>query len=153
MGGGYYYWQGRNTSGFDDTKPYAISGEVGGESSQAQPMSLKDLMMGGKNQMCTLKFASGGTGVEGTVYVTGGQVRGDFTTDSAAGKVGAHMIVKDEITYSWADTYNMGFKAPVDVTPAAAGNGGVDVNSKFDYTCQAWVVDQAKFELPKEVKF
>ncbi len=158
IGGGYYYWQNAKTNGFDASKPYAISGEVGGTASSTvasnvKEMSLKDLLASTKPQRCTLKVGTLGAGVDGVVYVSSGKIRGDFSSDSAVGKVGTHMIVRDGSTYSWVDGFKAGLKAPVEVSPRTAGGGGVDVNSKFNYDCGGWKVDNSVFTVPKEINF
>jgi hypothetical protein len=157
IGGGYYYWQNAKTNGFDASKPYAISGEVGGTASSTaasntKEMSLKDLLVSTKAQKCTLKVGTLGAGVDGVVYVSSGKIRGDFSSDSAVGKVGTHMIVRDGSTYSWVDGFKAGLKAPV-VAGTASKSGGVDVNAKFNYDCGTWSVDNSVFTLPKEITF
>ncbi|MDO8183475.1 MAG: hypothetical protein Q7T49_00620, partial [bacterium] len=126
--GGYYYWQSAGPSGFDATKPYAISGEFGGATSTPagswQSLSLKDLLDSGTAQKCAIKAGTTGAGVEGTIYVAAGQVRGDFSADSAVGKTGAHLVVKNGSTYSWVDGFKAGVKSPVTASSTTADGGG-----------------------------
>lgn len=157
IGGGYYYWQNAGPSGFDPTKPYAISSEFGGATSTSagdwQSLSLKDLLDSGTAQKCAIKVGTTGAGVEGTVYVAAGQVRGDFSADSAVGKTGTHLMIKNGSTYSWVDGFKTGLKSPVTASSTTAAGGGVDVNAKFDYHCALWAVDKTVFTLPTDITF
>ncbi len=164
IGGGYYYWQGSKTGGFDPSKPYAISGEMGGATSTsgavnaapqsaAGELSLKDLLSSSKAQKCTIKVGTVGAGVDGTVLVSSGKVRGDFSSDSAVGKVGTHMIVRDGSAYSWVDGLKAGLKAPVSTSGSGAVTGGVNLEAKFNYQCEPWKVDNSVFTLPSDITF
>ena len=122
-----------------------------------KPASLKDLLTKGVAQTCTYSSDSG----RGTVYVSGGKVRGDFdvTADGQTSK--SHMIVMDNTSYIWTDGQKAGFKTSFDAsaTPVAGANGstatksGFDPSSMADYKCGTWVVDSSMFALPSGVTF
>src|SRR3972149_11176461 len=61
------------------------------EESQAKG-SIKNLLAAGKNQTCTIKYPAGEQIGEGTVYVSGKNLRGDFTMTSEGKTIDSHMI-------------------------------------------------------------
>jgi len=116
--------------------------------------SLKDLITKGIAQTCT--FTNDGT--SGSVYVSGGAVRGDFDTVANGATTKSHMIVKDNSSYIWTDGQTTGIKMTYDpnATPAAsasATSGSFDAGANMNYKCSAWLADSGKFTLPTGVTF
>jgi cytoskeletal protein RodZ len=127
-----------------------------GTSQPSAVSSLKDLISKGVAQSCTYSNAA----TTGTIYVSGGTVRGDFDTTTDKTTTKSHMIVKDNTSYIWTDGQATGFKMSFDpnATPAAgagssAPSGGVDASATMNYKCSAWAVDGSKFDLPTGVTF
>jgi hypothetical protein len=130
-------------------------------SSSDSPKSLKDLLSSGVAQKCTFSNKEDSNSSEGTTYVSGGKVRGDFTTVTSNKTVKSHMISDGTTSYIWTDGEKTGFKmtvtksddetetSPVDKTSEES----VDLNQKADYKCSAWVVDGSFFTPPSDVKF
>lgn len=122
------------------------------EASPTAMTTLKALLALGVAQKCTFD--------QGTVYMSGGKVRGDFTTTAGA----SHMISMNNTSYIWMDGQTSGFKMAFDVnaTPAPGGqtpttqsqtSGGIDMNQQANYNCAAWTADATLFNLPKGVTF
>jgi hypothetical protein len=121
--------------------------------------SLKDLMLKGIPQTCTYKSDKS----QGTLYMDGGKVRGDISTDvEVDGKTTeSHIIIADKAIYMWSDGRNVGYKMVYDpnATPAPAGtkttnaSGALDPNTQMNYSCSAWIADSSKFTLPTNVTF
>lgn len=127
-----------------------------------QAGTLKDLFTMTTSQTCTFANTDG-TSATGTVYVSGGKVRGDFST-SASGEAqqAMHMIVKDQTSYLWGDALQgkgikMAFadmEAPADATkPSSQQSTSLNTNQAVKYSCKPWVVDASVFELPSGVEF
>jgi hypothetical protein len=108
---------------------------------------------------CTYSTQTGGAAVNGTVYVSGGKMRGDFTSTSTQANITGHVIVDSGYSYIWMDAAAQGFKFPVNASPQPAASGassqpgGVDLNQAISYTCQNWTAEAALFTLPAGVTF
>ena len=122
---------------------------------EASPVtSLKDLITQGIAQSCT--FSNAGT--TGTVYVSGGKVRGDFSTSTTSATTQSHMIVMNNTSYIWMEGQKTGFKMSYDPnatpgTSSSAPNGSFDASANMNYNCSTWVVDASQFTLPAGVTF
>lgn len=118
-------------------------------------LSLQDLISSKKSQKCVVKQSSGVATSEGVVYTAGGKIRGDFSSLSAGQKVTTHLIIANNLTYTWIDGLPTGFKAPVavDAKSLGAASQGVDIDQELDYDCSPWSPDQSLFNLPKNVQF
>ena len=142
----------KSTSSGDQTQP-AASGN--------QPMSLKDLMAGGGAKKCTFTFSqNANTQSQGTVYVAGGKMSGDFSVTVNGKQQMSHMINDGTTVYTWVDGMGSGFKMAASAsenqqTPPAGQNStqSVDPNSKYDYNCSNWSVDNNEFTPPSSVTF
>jgi hypothetical protein len=121
----------------------------------AERSSLKALLAATQPQRCTFRDTSTVGVSEGTVFVAGGRMRGDFATVSNGQTVQAHLVVAGETSYTWVDGQSTGVKFSLN----AAGDGssqpasGVDVDKPVDYRCEPWAVDQTVFSLPSGVEF
>jgi hypothetical protein len=96
-----------------------------------------------------------GAASAGTIYLSGGMFRGDFSLQGAAVSE-AHMIRKGDDVYVW--TGNQGAKMPVgnilkDNASANASQTGVDLNQQVKYSCESWTKDDTRFTLPAGVNF
>lgn len=119
--------------------------------------NLKDLISKGVAQSCT--FDSGSS--NGSVYISGGKVRGDFDVVAGGQTVKSHMLVMDSTSYIWTDGQKTGFKMTFDPNAdttnkkdtSAYTKQGFDPNADNNYKCSTWVTDNTKFTLPSDVTF
>ena len=126
----------------------STSGENSGESTFAS------LIAQGGSRTCTVSVANEGGTSEGTVYISGGMMRGDFTTTANGQTMAAHMIQADGYMYSWSDAAPQGVKVALSATQnTQAQSQGIDPNANVDYRCSPGVSDQSKFEVPSNVTF
>jgi len=161
--GGYMYMQNGSASGSTDEKK--MMGTGNGPSSGM--MSIKDLLTQGGNQMCTFS-SSGENGMsEGTTYVSGQNIRTDFSGTSADGQTyEGHSIMDGTYMYTWTSPQEPGFKIAMDQdyetmmeeaeeyqAEETTTNNQVDINEKLDYKCSAWNGDSAMFVPPADVEF
>lgn len=128
------------------------------------PKSLKDLLSAGVAQKCTFSSTSESGSSEGTTYISGGKVRGDFTTVASGKTMVSHMISDGKTSYIWTDGEKNGFKMTVSDQPTATGaktdytggsstNSAADLNQQADYKCSGWVTDGSYFTPPTTVTF
>ncbi|OGC92245.1 hypothetical protein A2899_04860 [Candidatus Amesbacteria bacterium RIFCSPLOWO2_01_FULL_49_25] len=147
--GGYTLMMGKKTN---PASTVPTTGEVS-PTPAIQSGSLRQLLTGGISQKCTYDAE----GNLGTVYVSGGKMRGDMQLTSDDKTVGSHMIVDDTTTYIWMDGQTSGYKMSWDMTtPAptgAAAQTGFDPDEDVNYNCGPWVSDGRQFTLPAEVTF
>lgn len=141
VGGGWYFLS-RDTEAPRD-------GENAG-------VSIAELLSSSTAQKCTISQSAEGSSSEGTIYVAGGKVRGDFVSQSGGQTMTAHLLVDGTTSYSWVDGLGVGIKAPVrvDASTGEAVEGEVDINQKLDYQCEPWTsVDTSLFAVPATVQF
>lgn len=120
-------------------------------------MSMKELLAAGQSKKCEFNDDTDGRVTAGTMYISGGMMRGDFNTTDNNQAVAMHMIVKDQTTYTWIDGQNsMGFKMMLNTSATTNTNtnrSNVDLDKKIDYRCSAWAADNSMFEMPSGVQF
>ncbi len=153
---GYYLWNGSKS---------ADTGEVGGPGAMkvdagAFTGSLGDLAKRGGDYECKIATSAEGVETAGKVYVSGNQVRGEFTSQVEGSPMESHMLQSgDGYTYVWSSAFPQGFKT---ATPAQEATGDkpvapsgdfFDANLDYSWDCAPWTVDQALFKVPAEVKF
>lgn len=146
IAGGVYYISNRDS---------ITAGLVGDRAQMpAGPMSLKELIAGGVSQKCTFADTSAEIPTEGTVYVGGGKVRGDFSATSQGKAMGMHMIADGATMHTWIDGMTSGFK--MDMAASQSGTNtqqSFDSDKKIDYHCESWAVDASRFVLPSDITF
>lgn len=127
------------------------------KSVQSGPKSLKDLLLAGVPQKCTFSDVSEGVSMEGTTYIAGGKMRGDFSTTVEGTVTTGHSIYDGKASYVWMDGTPTGFKMEIDpnetATSETSTQGGLDLNKTIDYSCGVWVPDQTLFFPPDNVTF
>lgn len=132
------------------SKQEAISGTFSG--------SMKDLVARNQSVKCTFNHSTDVDTSSGTVYVSGGKIRGDFDINAkqAVGTFQAHMITDGEYSYVWSSLLAQGFKMPIakaSAQTASQPTSGVDYNQNLDYQCESWSVDDSVFITPSDISF
>lgn len=121
--------------------------------------TLKSLVASGKSVKCSFNNnnATDSAKVSGTVYVSGGKMRGDFkTTSGNSDSVNSHVVVDSQNSYIWTNTNKQGYKfaiADQQQTNTVRKSQGPDMNQTVDYSCQDWSVDSSVFTLPNDITF
>lgn len=123
--------------------------------------SLQDLVNSGTSQKCS--FADSDTKTSGTIYVSAGKIRGDFTSPGEGQTVDSHMITEGQTAYVWTEGATQGMKisiASASTTPATSSaksaktnNTPLDISKKTDYKCENWIPDQLLLNVPANIKF
>jgi len=154
--GGYLLWKSQGAK--------APSGVQTGTETPSGLKSLKELIAAGVAQKCTFSTSNESGSSEGTTFVAGGKMRGDFTSVVAGKTTKSHMIVDGNTNYIWTDGEKTGFKTTFEETESSGGEGTsgspettaegqTDLNQKVDYKCSAWVTDLSQFAPPSDVQF
>lgn len=123
----------------------------GGALSTLGNTSLRSLLTSNATQEC--QFDNGSS--SGTLYVSAGRMRGDFTAkDSAAAQ--SHMVIANDIAYLWIDGSSQGYRMPFEnltATSSTQASGGIDADAKVASKCESWSATDATFALPTDVSF
>ena len=151
--GGFLFLKKSPATPTDDSKMTQTTG-----GSTTSEKSLKELVTSGASQQCTFNNPDSKESM-GTVYVSGGKVRGDFTVSVQGKDMTTHMIGDGTNSYIWTDGQTTGIKMAFDPATEVQNSNtptqsnGVDVNAKMNYNCESWTADQSKFEVPTTVTF
>jgi hypothetical protein len=113
--------------------------------------SMRSLLASGASQKCTFTNENS----NGTIYVGGGKMRGDFSSKSGEVAAQSHMIITNNIAYVWIDGMAQGYRMPFeDMTAQGASNGqGIDADAKVATKCESWQASDVSFTLPTDVTF
>lgn len=114
--------------------------------------SLRDLLSAGIAQKCTYSMTDENGQNEGTTYISGGKMRGDFSMMASGKTTKSHMISDGKTSWIWTEGEPNGFKMTVEETDASPAPG-TDWDEKVDYKCSAWVTDGSFFTPPTNVNF
>jgi len=151
IGGGYFLYQ--QSSGAPATNQ-AVSGAIKG--------SLQDLFARGANLQCTFKYDDENNMTDGTVYLSGKKMRGDFALSQSDGKsMQSHVIRDDVYGYTWLEGQKQGTKIKIEtsekITKDQEGEKDGELfaldNKDVDYDCKAWNVDNSMLKPPANINF
>lgn len=124
--------------------------------------SLEELRAFGEDMECTITYEpeDGAATVEGTYFVSDGNVRGDFLTETPdlSGEMLSSLILRDDMMYVWTElegeTYGLRMDLAELDASAAEGNEPVPLDETVEYDCAPWTnVDRTIFEPPADVLF
>lgn len=124
--------------------------------------SLRSLQLLGVDLECAIvhEDSEQGTAVEGTYFVSDGDMRGDFLTESPdlSGQVLSSMIVTDSVMYIWSEIEGESYGMKVDLAAAEESSmhtqEAVPLDANVQYDCKPWKnVDRTVFEPPADVLF
>lgn len=107
-------------------------------------------------QECTISTQVEDTSSQGVVYVSGGKIRGDFTSTVNNQTMHSHMIHLGSTVYTWTDEMPQGFKMEVpqgDATSDTTSKEVFDANQNVQYSCKPWLEDSGKFTPPADIQF
>jgi hypothetical protein len=140
----------------DNTDPLIETPGVSGKK-----MAFSEFAKHGGSYKCTVtQYLDAGMtqSTQGTVYLDGGKIRGEYATKVQGMNIDTSVIVRDGFAYTWTSMMPNGYKIAVNQTAGdtgAAASGAYSWNDKMigDYNCVTWAVDQSKFTLPSGVTF
>lgn len=136
-------------------------GNVNEEQTAGKKMAFSQFLKQGGAYKCEVKQSMGDFENNGTMYVNGKNLRGEFSTVAEGRKIDSSFVSRDGYTYTWSSmTPGMGFKMKT-IENTEVPDTNVDVSGSYawgadqvgDYNCENWVVDASKFETPKDVTF
>jgi hypothetical protein len=124
--------------------------------SQSSSGTIAAIVAGGGSWTCNVSHAAANEKTQGTIFVGGGKMRGDFTSQTSRGPIQSHMISDGTSMYVWSSARPQGIKMAVPAAGKAPPQGnsqGSLYNKTVNYACSPWTVDEAEFALPQDVSF
>lgn len=124
--------------------------------------TLEALRLRGDNLECTISYTPDETKekVEGTYFVSDGNIRGDFLTPAPDlnGQILSSIIINHPLMYIWSEIEGELYGIKVDLTTTEATatekNQPVSLTANINYDCKPWEnVDRTVFEPPSTVLF
>lgn len=134
-------------------------GNTNDEQPSGKKMAFSQFLKQGGAYKCEVKQYMSDFENSGTMYISGKNMRGEFSTVAEGKTMTSSFVSRDGYSYTWSSmTPGMGFKIKAE---AETSNESAGVNGTYawsadqigDYNCESWVVDTTKFELPKDVTF
>ena len=157
LGGGFFLFSQNKNS---QTKTITTENTVNPSTAEKQNAmsSLVDLLASGQSTQCAFDVSQEtGGDTKGTIYISAGKMRGDFTITDKDGKESSmNMIRVDDQSYMWGGALPNGIKMKLsteDLKTNTQANQYINLNTKTDYKCTPWVVDSSKFSVPTNIKF
>ena len=119
--------------------------------------SFFDLATRGGNYKCEVNSTGAAAGTEGIVYVSGADLRGDFTSVSNGTTVESHMLKKGDTMYMWGGGMPQGITMKVTAmeaqgSPATQGSG-VSGTQAYGWDCDVTGANASMFVKPSDVEF
>lgn len=123
--------------------------------------TFNDLISTG-TQQCTYTYSDDNVTSTGKIYLDNGQMRGDTTATMDGKAYNAHILIRDNMMYSWENSQPQGVKMDYTKVQAMAKDFEVqskenpsmpDLNQKHDYDCTGWTPDAATFAVPSDIEF
>lgn len=155
--GGAYFLLGKSKT--TPTAPLTAN-QANNQQQATEKTSLKDLLAGNRNVSCTTTYPiDEKTSTNGTIFVSGKKMRGDFNVTVSGKNMMTYMIQDGTYVYVWTSDATQGTKMKVDAVEKATGdqtqktNQSFDVNKQVDVKCSNWSVDESKFTPPSNVTF
>jgi hypothetical protein len=127
--------------------------------SSGKKMAFSEFIKQGGSYTCTVNQLINNVNSQGTVFISGDKVRGEFSTTAQGQSMTMSFLTTGGYTYTWTSMMpTMGFKmkntASANTTNnTAAMSSAWDASAIGDYTCDTWSVDPAKFVVPTTVTF
>jgi hypothetical protein len=154
IGGGGWYAASHSHPQGSAPAPAADSTAATAEAEGTFTGSLRELGARGGDYTCTMHTDSGNVPTDGTLYVSGENIRGDFASNyPQMGNVETHLIADGATLYLWSSLLAHGIKTDEMTESDTSADGSIDANRSYTYDCKAWSADASKFVLPTDITF
>lgn len=114
-------------------------------------MSFGEFTKQGGSYQCTVDEyldPSYTTTTKGTIYLSNGLVRGDFSFEIQGESMKTSFIKRDGLVYTWIPGRSPGYKTPALEHAPSSGQSGWTPDMVGDYTCKPWTADVTLFTVP-----
>jgi flagellar basal body-associated protein FliL len=162
-GGGYFLLNQRNKAGISgaatpeqaaSTQPSTTTSDTRAQTQKSGTGSLMDIMQFGGNQKCIWSAEQAGHPINGTVYISGNKVRSEARSHiDPIGELIAYVVAVDNTVTFWTslapDQKTVMTKAEMeaagDSTEAQNKQAYEQFKAQYNYKCETWTPDPAKF--------
>lgn len=128
------------------------------ESPATETTNAEKLAKSGKPQHCTFEYTTDGSSATGNIFTDGKgksrmTIEGIKSTQSTSAT--NNMIIVDSKYYSWITTGSqmIGFSGDLGSQTPTSSTNTTSPNKDYSVKCVNWTVDNAKFQVPTDVKF
>lgn len=124
------------------------------DASASQSGTLAEFLAAGENKKCTYSDADS----SGTMYFSKQRLRADLSRTQDGTTQQSSMIVQEGTQYVWFADKQQGVKFAFSASDSgesqtASSQGGLSADTKYDFSCESWTVDEAMFTPPANVTF
>lgn len=129
------------------------------EESTGKKMAFAQFVKQGGSYQCTVHQAVSDFDTEGTVFISKGNIRGEFKTIAEGKNVTSSILVRDGFMYAWSSMMpKSGMKMVVKADAqnnGASGSGTYSWNAEQigEYDCTPWAPDESTFAVPTAITF
>jgi hypothetical protein len=155
--GAFLYSQSRPSSDTANTTTASQVSETPEEG--AIQSTITEILAGGREAKCTFTAGDENGQTSGTVYTSGQNARGDFTTTVNGDETMTHMIKDGETFYMWGDSLATGVKMVMNINELSENLENNDQFQSFnpdqemDIDCVSWTRDATLFSPPTNIRF
>lgn len=155
--GAFLYSQNKSSNETPNTNTASQVNENQGEKSTQGTIS--EILAGGKEAKCTFAADSENGETSGTVYTSGQNARGDFTTTVNNKETETHMIKDGNNFYMWGDSMATGVKMVMNINELSEnlennkGFQSFNPDQELDIDCVSWTRDATLFTPPTNIRF
>jgi len=139
---------------------YFLWGSGGSMEIAQNAASIKELIARGDDITCTFSRTDENSSMDGTIYVSDGKIRGDFSMVQGGQSFDSHMIQDGDMAYTWNTGGPLGatgFKMPISADEEVSSGEGeyqaIDLEEQLDTKCSRWSPDASKFVPPSNITF
>ena len=154
--GGYFIISGKKDDNMEAVKNETVNEDQVADTS-GKKMAFSEFIKQGGSYKCEVKQAMSDFENNGTVYINGTNIRGDFSTVAEGKAMDTTFISRDGYSYTWSSLMpSTGFKMKIKTDASAnadSQNYSWNAEQIGDYNCEAWTADESKFVIPTNINF
>lgn len=143
------------------TAPEEVVQEQRQEAPTGKKKAFSEFLKDGGTYQCRVQQYAGDTDTQGTVYLHGGLIRGEYRTQAKGMDIDSTVVVRDGYAYAWSSAVaGTGFKSKINLdaqgnveSEQSAGSYSFNAEQIGDYDCQPWTADSSKFDVPSDITF
>lgn len=156
---GIYYFTSNNEYIRDSNQEIKEESVVTQDQPESKKMAFSEFIKQDGSYECTVSSPDD-FGSNGKAFISGGEIRGDFTTIAEGISVNSSVLVKNDFTYVWSDMFPQAAIKVANVK-TTEGSGSSEMSGTYvwdtdkvgDYDCSPWTLDTTKFIIPTKITF
>lgn len=157
--GGFMYFTGEKNNEMTKSNTALTSTEIK-EQPSGKKMAFTEFTKQGGSYKCIVNQSVSDVVSKGTIFISGGMMRGTFTTTISGKENMSNILVRDGYTYIWSPEMPMAMKIAIpkqntetNTNTGMSGSYSWNAEQIGDYDCEAWNADQTMFAIPSGTEF